>query len=251
VAWSKSEALGPSSPLRVALYGDSLAFQAQDFFEQALAESGAVTVSAHTFGGTAICDWLPTMPSDAATFRPQAVVLEFSGNALTPCMRDGTGQPLSGAAKLDKYTSDANIAIRILTATGAHVYLAGYPISRAAAEGLAPGWNQLNGLYAQMARSTPGTGFVDAGSAVEDHGHYTDSLPCLAGELCIGTLDGAGPANIVRSPDGVHFCPGGSGSVNPATGVCAMWSSGAYRYGLALAGPVIHDFLDSPAERPV
>jgi hypothetical protein len=191
------------------------------------------------------------MPRDATTFRPQAVVLEFSGNALTPCMRDGAGQPLSGTAKLEKYTSDANIAIHIFTATGARVYLAGYPISRAAAEGLAPGWNQLNGLYAHLASITAGTGFIDAGSVVEDHGHYTDTLPCLTGELCIGTLDGARPANVVRSPDGVHFCPGGNDSVNPATGVCSVWSSGAYRYGLAMAAPVINDFLDSPAGRTV
>jgi hypothetical protein len=251
VSWSNGPAISASSPLRVALYGDSLAFQAQGFFEHALTEAGAVTVDAHTFGGTAICDWLPTMASDAAIFHPQAVVLEFSGNALTPCMGDGAGQPLFGAAKLDKYATDANSAIRIFTATGARVYLAGYPISRAAAEGLMPGWDQLNTLYAGLARSTPGTAFIDAGSTVEDHGHYSDTLPCLVREPCIGTLDGAGPRNAVRAPDGVHFCPGGQDAVNTATGLCATWSSGAYRYGLAMAAPVIHEWLNSPARREV
>jgi hypothetical protein len=40
---------------------------------------------------------------------------------------------------------------------------------------------------------------------------------------------------VVRSPDGIHFCPA-AGS-NPSM-ACPVWSSGAYRYGSAIAGSI-------------
>ena len=52
----------------------------------------------HTFGGTAICDFLDLMRTDALRLQPGAVVVEFSGNAFTACMMDAAGQPLAGAA---------------------------------------------------------------------------------------------------------------------------------------------------------
>jgi hypothetical protein len=84
----------PASARRVVLYGDSLSSQAQQFFVQALSRAGITKVTTHTFGGTAICDWLAQMRSDASTLRPDAVVVQFSGNDLTPCMRGPGGQQL-------------------------------------------------------------------------------------------------------------------------------------------------------------
>src|SRR5689334_25265552 len=48
-------------PLRVALYGDSLAFEARDHFTAALTATGQAEVRTATYGGTAICDWLGQM----------------------------------------------------------------------------------------------------------------------------------------------------------------------------------------------
>ena len=50
-----------------------------------LASAGA-DVKTRTFGGTAICDFLEQMRADASELEPDAVVIEFSGNALTPCV---------------------------------------------------------------------------------------------------------------------------------------------------------------------
>jgi hypothetical protein len=237
-----------SSPLRVSLYGDSLAYQAQEFFKEAITNAGDASVQSHTFGGTAICDWLGQMQADAATERPQAVVVEFSGNALTPCMRDAAGQPLAGAAKLAKYTEDIQPVVRIFREIGSRVYFVGIPISRAAAESHSTDWDQLNTMYAALARRTSNTEFVDAHEAVENHGAYTDTLPCLMDEPCTGGVDSAGRGiNVVRAPDGVHFCPGAPSAIDGVTGTCSVWSSGSFRYGRAMAAPVIKEFVTHTA----
>ena len=50
--------------------------------------------------------------------------------------------------------------------------------------------------------------YVDAGAAVLDDGRWTETLSCLPGEPCAGGTDPLGRSvNVVRAPDGVHFCP--------------------------------------------
>ena len=50
--------------------------------------------------------------------------------------------------------------------------------------------------------------YVDAGAAVLDEGRWTETLSCLPSEPCVGGTDPLGRAvNVVRAPDGVHFCP--------------------------------------------
>jgi len=44
------------------------------------------------------------------------------------------------------------------------------------------------------------------------------------------------PASQVRSPDGVHLCPVGN------VFDCPVWSSGAWRFGRAMAAPVVRDY---------
>jgi hypothetical protein len=220
----------PSGPVRVALYGDSLAFEAQGHFVAALTADGRAEVLTRTFGGTAICDWLPDMRRDAAEWQPREVVVEFSGNALTPCMRDADGGALSPDAYLQKYRDDA--AEVVATFAGARVWFAGSPISRRAAETGDFNGGRLDDLY----RAQPGAGFVDAGVAVLDGGRYTEALPCLPDEPC-----GDDGTNVVRAPDGAHFCPANPDAVRGVTQGCAVWSSGAWRYGRAMAAPVLAD----------
>jgi hypothetical protein len=97
-------------------------------------------------------------------------------------------------------------------------------------------------MYASLAKVEPRIKYFDAGASVLAHGSWTKTLPCLAGEPCTGGTDEIGTAvNIVRAPDGGHFCPTAPAAVRGVTGVCPVWSSGAYRYGTALAAPVIRD----------
>jgi hypothetical protein len=227
---------------RVILYGDSLSWEAQGAFRDALLGAGLGEVVTRIFGGTAICDWLGLMRSDQEQLHPAAVVVEFSGNAFTPCMKDATGAPLSGDALLQKYADDALAALMIFDQDATLVYFASAPISLRADQTQDPQASRLNAIYASVSASYSWAHVVDAGTAVEDHGHWTGVLPCLAGEPCDGGVGPSGqPVNVVRAPDGVHFCPGAPGAVQGVTGSCPVWSSGAYRYGVALADPIARD----------
>ena len=236
-----------SAPLTkplVILYGDSLADEAVDSFVAAFARQPGVQVITRTAGGTAICDFLGEMRKDAATLAPGAVVIEFSGNALTTCMTGLDGHRLSGDAYWDRYHTDAQTAIDIFASTGTRVIFAGSPISlRQQASGDFNG-GKVNSMYAQLADEHDGVEFVDAGAAVLDNGSWTASLPCLPGEPCTGGVDGLGRAvNLLRSPvdidGGGHFCPTTKVVKNGVLEPCPVWSSGAYRYATAMAQPVL------------
>jgi hypothetical protein len=245
VTSGKATTIRPTArqPLRVAIYGDSLAWEARQAFVDAITAKGRAVVLARVFGGTAICDWLARMRADARGWHPQAVVVEFSGDAFTPCMRGPGGEPFNPAAQDATYARDARQVVSIFSTTAARLYFAGYPISRGDQTSATAEWNYRNTLYATLAARTARTEFIDAGQAVEDRGHYTDSLPCLTGEPCTGSIGAVGhQQNVVRAPDGVHFCPNGQEAVNGVTVPCTVWSSGAFRYGKAMAAPVLTEF---------
>jgi hypothetical protein len=220
----------------VILYGDSLAWEAGEHFRLAFAHHPGIEVIERTFGGTAICDWLPAMRQDAARLSPGAVVVEFSGNAFTACMHE---DPSRGDL-LQRYRDDAEAVVRIFEPTGAWLYFAGAPgpqdPSRSGFNG-----GRLNRMYRELAQTPDDrVDYVDAGGAVLDRGRWTQTLPCLQEEPCEGGLDARGrPVNVVRAPDGNHFCPGSYQVHGGLTGTCAVWSSGAFRYGIAMARPII------------
>jgi hypothetical protein len=225
----------------VVLYGDSLAWEARDTFTQTLAAHPGLQVVTRTFGGTAICDWLATMADDAATLAPGMVVVEFSGNSFTPCMQGEDGLPLDATTVTERYRADAATVVATFAPIGTQVVFAGAPTSGASANAV----GRLNGLYEELANEHAGVGYVDAGAAVLADDSYTATLPCLSSEPCEGGYDSAGVAvNVVRAADGVHFCPVGGQAVAGVTEDCSVWSSGAYRYGVALAQPVV-DALDA------
>jgi hypothetical protein len=230
------------SARRVVLYGDSLAWEAQGPFTAALAAAGMTQVTTRTFGGTAICDWFSQMRADAAAIHPDAVVVEFSGNALTPCMKALDGSSLDTETYFAKYLQDARTVLSIFTPT-ATVYLAGSPLNLRAALRHDPNAGRLNWIYAALSVTTPDTRYIDAGAVVLLDGHWTHTLPCLPGEPCTGGTNANGtPVNVVRAPDGGHFCPVAPPAVRGVIAGCPVYSSGAYRYGTALADPVIRSF---------
>jgi hypothetical protein len=187
------------------------------------------------------------MRSDATNLRPDAVVVQFSGNDLTPCMRGSDGKQLQGAAYFNKYESDASQVLKIFAPEHTLVFFAGSPISRSEQETDNAGLLQLNAIYIKTAQFSAYGRYIDAGASVLLGGHWTLTLPCLPNEPCTGGRDANGtPVNTVRAPDGAHFCPGAPHAVRGVTGPCTVWSSGAWRFGKAMATPVIAQLLDLP-----
>ena len=218
----------PPTHETVELFGDSLGYQAEPYLDNFFAKAGNYTVSNNTYGGTATCDWLSRMAT-ASTEHPQAAVLVFSGNAFTSCM---DGVALRSPQYFDLYTVYTEQAIRIFTAVGTHVFLVGTPIDQASVAG----WDRLDDIYRRLAQANPlDVTYVDAGAAVESAtGRFTKELPCLSIEPSCG----ANGMDVVRSPDGIHFCPDGTPSTRGVTGPCDEYSPGAFRFALAMVNAV-------------
>jgi hypothetical protein len=220
----------------VDLFGDSLGYEAEPYLNALFAPTHTYTVSNDTYGGTATCDWLNKMALAAAE-RPQVAILVFSGNAFTPCM-DGV-TPRS-PQYYDLYATYTKQAVHLFSAVRAHVFLVGTPID----ESSVAGWDHLNEIYRQLARANPlAVTFVDAGAAVETaSGGFTWSLPCLSSEPVCGP-DGT---NLVRSPDGSHFCPDGTPASRGVVAPCDEYSSGAFRFALALMNALTQYAYSTP-----
>jgi hypothetical protein len=215
------------------LFGDSLSFEAQPYYTPLIEASGQTVLTYDSFGGTAICDFLPKMSEVEGTHHPLAVELEFSGNALSPCMKGFTA---GTQAYYDKFRADTKAAIKIFLPAGAHVYLIGAPIAKSQQSD--PNWDQLNRQYAEIAATDPlHVTYVDAGAAVEGPGHtFVETLPCLPVEPCTGLAVAGEPSNVVRSPDGAHFCPVKTANKEGEIPGCPVYSSGAFRYAFAMVG---------------
>ncbi len=222
------------------IFGDSLAYQAAPYFNRLVEASGQAKVTDFVFGGTAACDWLPDMRRAARAQHPQAAVLEFAGNTFTPCMRSCV--PESSSA-ISRYCSAMSQAIGIFLAVGTHVYLESTPIEYRQWVTHDPHWDDLNRAFATLAGTYPGrVTYVDAGRAVEGPGQaFVWTLPCLSFEPCTGPTVGGVKENVVRSPDGEHFCPDQSANAVGQVVACDVYSSGAFRFAAAMAGPVIRD----------
>jgi len=221
--------LPPPGPPRVVLYGDSLVSEAAQDFSFLAANSGA-SVRVHTFPGTATCDWLPQMAADAQTWQPTAAVLAFSGDAFTPCM---TGYQLGTPQYFEKYKEDNLTAISIFRSIGTKVILIGMPMDENA--GSSQIGSTLNQLYQSLAKSNVGVSYDDAGQSVLANGQFTWTLPCLPHEPCTGPAG----TNVVRAPDGGHFCPTGKTTLIAGLEECDVYSSGAFRFASAMLGPAL------------
>jgi hypothetical protein len=202
---------------RIALWGDSMAWEARDTFARTVRQQSRASVLVHTFGGTAACDWLDDMGTQAGKWRPTVAVLAFSGNTTSACMR--------GRDALAAYRKDVTKAVRMLTGTGAKVLLVEAPPRQDQTVDPA-GMTALDHLWHDIASDRRHTEVIPAGKVVTDHGRFATTLPCQHGEFC----DLAGNV-AVRSPDGVHFCPVAEPPMTP----CPVPSPGAERYGTAMA----------------
>ncbi len=237
------------SPVSVVLFGDSLAYQAAPYFDLLIQAGDKAHVTNFVLGGTAVCDWFPHM-REVARSHPQVAVMEFAGDAFTPCMN---GCPAGSASAVNRYCANMSEVIHLFLAVGTHVYLEGTPIDYAEWISHDRHWNDLNRAFALLASRYPGrVTYVNAGRAVEGSGgSFVWTLPCLTFEPCNGPTIAGVHTDVVRSPDGVHFCPGGRASTDGQVTRCDVYSSGAFRFAAAMAAPVIQEFHLQQGSSPI
>jgi hypothetical protein len=155
-------------------------------------------------------------------------------------MKNAAGHGLVGDEYWAHYRADAQTAINLFAPMGTRVFFAGAPIARWQETSGDFHGGSMNAMYAELARTHTGVTYVDAGAAVLNGGRWTATLPCLPGEPCTGGADGVGQAvNLVRAPDGGHFCPAAEEAKQGVVAACPVWSSGAFRYAYAMAQPVL------------
>jgi hypothetical protein len=219
---SRPDGGGDGGGRKVALWGDSLAWEAQGSFKAAVTAAGGTSLLVHTYGGTAPCDWLDDMRKQSRKWHPTVAVLSFSGNTGSRCMKNRD--------LVEAYRDDVTKAVARLTRGGAHVLLVEAP-PRLDQQVSTGGFTPLDQVWRDIAHDLPDTSVVPAGSEVTlPDGRFTWTLPCRPGEQC-------GPDGMVtvRSPDGVHFCPRQMAPVTP----CPLPSAGADRYGRAMAAAAV------------
>ena len=177
----------------------------------------------------------------ARTEHPQAVVFEFIGNTFTACMK---GCLFGSPAAVTLYCSAISKAINIFLGSRTHVFLVGTPITRSEWSSHDTNWDALNVAFAALAAKHPTqVSYVDAGKSVEGPNQsFVSTLPCLSFEPCSGPTIAGMRTNIVRSPDGIHFCPNQVGNAVGVVSGCDTYSSGVFRFAAAMAGPVIREF---------
>lgn len=230
-----SEATAPLA--RVALVGDSLSVESQGNFNLAITGNHRAELRTLTWGGTAICDWVPAIRSMVGSWHPQVMAFQFTGNNITACTHDPkTGRPFTGQTLLDNYVYYMSMTINYLQQNRVpDVWLEGLPPFKAPASQFGSLRNPLDAAWAKLAASyKQGVHYYPAGQVLEWHwantsNTYTDFMPCMYFEPCPAST---APFVRVRSPDGVHFCP------VLTSGPCPVWSSGAFRYGMSMATPI-------------
>jgi hypothetical protein len=235
--------LQKKAPLRVEFWGDSIGFHAAPYINYFIDVTGKATVRTRVFPATSLCDWLPEIgrelnPANRTAFHPQAVVLEFTGVALYPCMHDAHGKPLAGQAIIDKYVADSATAIALANRAHVPIYFVSPPIYREDASKYVD-TTPLGKMFSTLPSRYPGgqVRYIDAAAAVELNGHYTTTLPCLWFEHCTGRWPDGTKTVVVRENDGHHFCP-----VSEIFWDCPVPSPGAMRYAAAITSRVLHDF---------
>jgi hypothetical protein len=223
----------PGAGERVILYGDSLSVEAGGPFVEAMRVATDAEVVTRAQPGTAPCDAYEAMAADMAdpATRPDVVVLQYTGNNATDCVAGPGGEGLTGPALAQRYATDMAAAVELFATRGVRVVVAGTvdaPGLPGDAEGLID--DEYLRIVTQWAGRAIGmVRYAPAGEQVEgEGGAFVDTLPCRPGETAAEGCDGG--RIVVRSPDGIHFCPVVTDDL-----ACPDYSSGAERFGAEMA----------------
>jgi hypothetical protein len=218
-------------PVRVSLFGDSLAYQARNAFLDGTAPLGVRFGTVSTRPGAALCDDRDAIVRDLASKRPDLLVLEYSGNSYTPCMTDAGAQiPIGAPEWRDRYRDDLERVVTMAASTGTEVVWAtAPPVEHVGSPPDYPA--RIASVAREVADRNPRLHVAHTGHALAGSDGYAPTLPCRPDESALCRDDRI----VVRNADGLHFDCIGTIDV---MGGCIGYSAGARRYGDALAATV-------------
>ncbi|MEI6453476.1 MAG: hypothetical protein WCO31_02665 [Actinomycetes bacterium] len=244
------------APIKMAIFGDSVAYQDSPEVARSLSAANPdIQLTTQVWPGINICFWRDSIAKTLRQERPIAVILQFEGFGAGSCAKDADPNTVSYSdqdVKQIKSTYAAEISILLKRGVGL-VEIVPLPIRYRD--------NPVDIVHDDLMRhtlldvvtaaSSSKVIYGDAGSSLlDDQGHYTKTLPCLAKEKtaaghCWGPIIDGVPANYVRADDGVHLCnvfwP--TTGTTPRTGCPGYgYSSGAFRMGKAIAAPILSFF---------
>jgi hypothetical protein len=180
----------------VSVWGDSLMVQAGPALE-AEGRARGIDVQVHAYFGLAPCDVTTGVLADVRS-GIDAIVFDFSGNNLTPCMtRDGAR--LQGDAYYDTYRRDVGRLVSAARAQAVPVVVVGPPVFPDAQN--RPDRVRLRSVLHGVADAL-GARYVDSAPALGLR-TFTRTLPCLPDETA--ALGCAHGRITVRSGNGIHF----------------------------------------------
>jgi hypothetical protein len=215
----------PADPLRVAIFGDSVAQDSAVGLQAALASTGAVTVTSLfplTFGLTRPYDWRTEFGR----------IVDEQGTEMAVLFLGGSWDQPVAITDPEAYRALVEEAVDVLSSSGAHVILIGTPPTY---EDLMTEANRdvLNEIYASMEALRPGVAsYLDPDPALaaspSGDGGFVEHLPTADGRIA-----------RVRKAN-AHVCPEGAArlgndlrlaveSVNPLPDPDPAWYWGAWR----------------------
>jgi hypothetical protein len=230
----------PPPKVKVFLYGDSLVQEAKVEITSLIAATGKAVVVARAFPGKAPCDYFDYMDRDMAANPGSLAIIDFYGNVLTKCTQDpSTGKaPQSDSEAFYSFYSGQFATAVAKLAPAAHVWFDSAPVAMLNRRRPNQGVIRKQRLVASIKSAISGHSnitYVDAGAALENpDGTFAAALACLVGETCLD-IPSKG-MNPVRSADGLHLCY--LKTLNFFS-VCPIYNSGAHRFAMAIAAPVI------------
>jgi hypothetical protein len=217
----------PVAKSHVSVWGDSLALQAAGAL-RAEGRAHGLDVVVQAFYGFAPCDIEQYARRDIAK-QPDALVLAFTGNNLSPCMQRN-GKRITGASYYATYRRDIDALVAAAVAVEVPVLVVGPPAFPASEN--VPDRVELDTVLRAVVKAHRGARYV-ASAPVVSPGGYRRELPCLPGETA--ALGCTGAHITVRSGNGIHFdepravpCPNSRES-----GGC-RYSAGGHRYAKAI-----------------
>lgn len=247
----------------VAVFGDSLITQAHN---DLVADLSGDSLYWNSYPGVAACFYLNTAVKYAQTHRAKAAILEFWGNdnSTSTCM---TSKTMDSPSYFAQYKSDLEQMVKAFVKSDAHVFIVGTIPEASQVSTQNPLWDHLNDIYSAIANSysKKDVTFVNVQSVIETStGQFTWYLPCTSQEVStsecgnsVSTITNppASGYNVVRSSDGLHFCPEFlnfptstpdwfyydyeyCGYLNSSNQVVPVYSSGESRYAAYIAQAV-------------